>query len=230
LATQLLDAPEIFSTKPQASISMTIKLNDGLEVDIRIPVGYPDTEKLSASCRLKKSTLSVPGEEVILNNEVTTMLNSSSIDLLSLINFCEEKLDILKETRSSNKDTTEGESFDNTPAPAKICRMWIHSHHIYNKNKRKFLIDTAGDRNLSGFSLPGKPGFVCIEGSSEDCEDYWFKVRQLNWQKISLIQKEVDVVPAFLQPFEELHCDKSDFIKYLEAKSLDGIIKQYLGF
>jgi hypothetical protein len=110
-------------------------------------------------------------------------------------------------------------------------RVWIHSHHIYNRHKRKFLIEAADQIGLSGFSCPGKPGFICVEGSEEDCNDYWTRVRQLTWQKITLIHNEVNIQRAFPPgAFEELRCDKSQFIKYLEEKNLSGVIKEYLGF
>jgi len=112
----------------------------------------------------------------------------------------------------------------------KSCRIWIYSHHIYNKHKRKFLIDTAHELNVSGFSMPGKPGFVCIEGDETDCDDYWSRTRQLQWQKISLIEKQMGVIPIFSeQKFVELQLNKSDFIKFLEEKGISSVIKKYIG-
>jgi len=124
-----------------------------------------------------------------------------------------------------------GDSSANSEEDNRNCRVWIHSHHIYNKHKRKFLVDTADQLSLSGFSCPGKPGFICVEGHEVDCDEYWARVRQLTWQKINLISKEVNVKTAFpLTSFEELRCDKSDFIKYLEQRSISAVIKNYLGF
>lgn len=39
-----------------------------------------------------------------------------------------------------------------------LSRLWIVSHHIYSKKKRKTIIDGAKSMNLRGFMKPGKPG------------------------------------------------------------------------
>ena len=78
--------------------------------------------------------------------------------------------------------------------------------------------------------MPGKPGFVCIEGDETDCDDYWSRTRQLQWQKISLIEKQMGVIPIFSeQKFVELQLNKSDFIKFLEEKGISSVIKKYIG-
>ena len=69
------------------------------------------------------------------------------------------------------------EAFPNIrESESKTCvftRLWIYSHHIYNKEKRKCILEWAKELDLTGFSMPGKPGVVCVEGIQEHCEDYW---------------------------------------------------------
>nr|CAH0099536.1 unnamed protein product [Daphnia galeata] len=55
----------------------------------------------------------------------------------------------------------------------KTFRMWIHSHHIYSKSKMKNIEDWAKELNLTGFFLPGKPGFMCVEGLEANCNIWW---------------------------------------------------------
>lgn len=39
------------------SVSLSVRLNEFIELDIRLPLGYPETERLSAYCKIsKKST------------------------------------------------------------------------------------------------------------------------------------------------------------------------------
>lgn len=57
--------------------------------------------------------------------------------------------------------------------PEVFSRLWIYSHHIYNKSKRKNILDWSKELGLSGFSMPGKPGIVCVEGPQSACEDFW---------------------------------------------------------
>jgi hypothetical protein len=104
-------------------------------------------------------------------------------------------------------------------------------------------VDNASNLSLSGFSLPGKPGFICVEGTVQNCDEFWSRVRQLTWQKISLIEKEIlvdasgtesnkELLTAAFSPndFTELHFDKSAFMKYLNDKGISVVIKRYLGF
>ena len=57
-----------------------------------------------------------------------------------------------------------------------FTRYWIYSHHIYNKMKRRTILEIARESKLTGFCLPGKPGIICVEGLSEDCADFWSRV------------------------------------------------------
>uniref|UniRef100_A0A8C4R122 RWD domain-containing protein n=1 Tax=Eptatretus burgeri TaxID=7764 RepID=A0A8C4R122_EPTBU len=71
-----------------------------------------------------------------------------------------------------------------------FTRLWIYSHHIYNKVKRRDIVAWARDLGLSGFCLPGKPGIVCVEGAQEACEEYWTRLRRLSWHHIAIKHRE----------------------------------------
>jgi hypothetical protein len=127
--------------------------------------------------------------------------------------------------------------------PEKLARFWIYSHHIYNKFKRKEILDTARDLALTGFSLPGKPGIICVEGGREDCVDFWTRIRSLNWQKIVLKNEEDRVEERAFEHFEELclvgdgkragrgfHMDMGLFSKFLEEHGCGYAFKDYFGF
>ncbi|KPP67866.1 RWD domain-containing protein 2B-like [Scleropages formosus] len=91
---------------------------------------------------------------------------------------------------------------DQAPGPPRVVftRLWIYSHHIYNKNKRKNILEWAKELGLSGFSMPGKPGVVCVEGPQPACEDFWARVKCLTWKRIMIRHRE-DVL---LDPQESL--------------------------
>ncbi|XP_030007419.1 RWD domain-containing protein 2B-like isoform X2 [Sphaeramia orbicularis] len=79
-------------------------------------------------------------------------------------------------------------------APARpqevFSRLWIYSHHIYNKTKRKNILEWSKELCLSGFSMPGKPGIVCVEGPQSACEEFWSRVKVLTWKKIMIRHRE----------------------------------------
>ncbi|XP_026221508.1 RWD domain-containing protein 2B [Anabas testudineus] len=101
------------------------------------------------------------------------------------------------------KDNVElyiNKSLSAAPAPKKQCasprpqevfsRLWIYSHHIYNKTKRKNILEWSKELGLSGFSMPGKPGIVCVEGPESACEEFWSRVKVLTWKKIMIRHRE----------------------------------------
>lgn len=59
------------------------------------------------------------------------------------------------------------------PVDLIVTRLWIYSHHIYSKWKRKNILEWTRELSLSGFSMPGKPGVVCVEGPQSACEEFW---------------------------------------------------------
>ncbi|KAJ8256690.1 hypothetical protein COCON_G00188420 [Conger conger] len=77
-----------------------------------------------------------------------------------------------------------------TPPVEVFTRLWIYSHHIYNKVKRKNILEWSSDLGLSGFCMPGKPGIVCVEGPQASCEEFWARVKVLTWKRIMIRHRE----------------------------------------
>ncbi|GBM60526.1 RWD domain-containing protein 2A [Araneus ventricosus] len=117
-----------------------------------------------------------------------------------------------------------------------LCRLWIYSHHIFSKFKRRDILDIAQDLKLTGFSLPGKPGFICVEGTKKDCSEFQQQLKKMSWKKLSLVKEEtIESSESNLQTFrkfkdfqeisfqvrrgpaKEYHMDMGQFLKYLEA-------------
>lgn len=38
--------------------------------------------------------------------------------------------------------------------------------------------------------MPGKPGVVCVEGPQSACEEFWSRLRKLNWKRILIRHRE----------------------------------------
>ncbi|XP_014787219.1 RWD domain-containing protein 2B [Octopus bimaculoides] len=129
-----------------------------------------------------------------------------------------------------------------------FVRLWIYSHHIFSKFKRRDLIDWGQELKLSGFSMPGKPGVICVEGHSSQVEEFWYRVRRLNWRKIAIKEKEeIDMGDADVEQFckfcafeekvfdaragkgREYHMDLGKFYEFLEKKDLGYIFSLYFG-
>lgn len=74
-------------------------------------------------------------------------------------------------------------------------------------------------------------GFICVEGAEQDCDSFWFRLRNENWQRITIIGKELDIDDAkVFTKFAEIPYDQSTFIKYLEENHCASVIREYLGW
>jgi hypothetical protein len=129
-----------------------------------------------------------------------------------------------------------------------FTRLWIYSHHIYSKFKRKDIIDWAGELKLSGFSLPGKPGVICVEGYSRNVDEFWHRIRRLNWKRLAIREKEeteignddINIYKKF-SSFEEkvfdaragkgreYHMDLGKLYTFLEERGCGAVFTLFFG-
>lgn len=97
-------------------------------------------------------------------------IESGSLYIGSIVEWVQEHF-------SNYIPSTEEIAISSAPAENnKRCRLWIHSHHIYSKTKMKNIEEWAKELNLTGFFLPGKPGFMCVEGLEKNCNMWWQRV------------------------------------------------------
>ena len=123
-----------------------------------------------------------------------------------------------------------------------ICsRLWIYSHHIYNVEKRRNIINWAHELHLNGFSMPGKPGVICVEGRESNVDEYWNRLRNLTWKKLQIKDKELlddmNENKLCFEQFQELEFHNSrgkgdfgQFYRYLQDKKLEKMFQLYFGF
>ncbi|VDO21104.1 unnamed protein product [Heligmosomoides polygyrus] len=67
-----------------------------------------------------------------------------------------------------------------------FARFFILSHHLCSPVKRGNIIQMAKELHLCGFSTPGKPAVIIVEGRLQSCEEFWKTVRSWQWKRISL--------------------------------------------
>lgn len=207
----------------------TPETKDTFEVYVCFPHKYPFTnpEICVRSVGLNRF------QQGQLNSAMAEFIHSfplGDICVLSVINWLMENAEGYFSVNKHTEETikTESNTID------ELCRMWIYSHHIYNKFKRREIVDCGEDMNLTGFSLPGKPGFICIEGYKRDCSEFLQHLKQMSWKKISLIKEEIEHstdmdINEFRKfdnfseisfqvrrgPAKEYHMDMGEFLKYL---------------
>ena len=125
---------------------------------------------------------------------------------------------------------------DPTASVPTFSRIWIYSHHIYSTVKRKNILNWAEELKLTGFSLPGKPGVICAEGNTESVDEYYSRLKALNWKRLSCKLREdfglisFDIERKFLEFGEisfdphghrDYHMDLGKFFQFLKNHGLE---------
>ena len=184
-----------------------------------------------------------------LNDDLSSYisaLESGELCTLPAIQWIQENGERYNTRSRSERSTSET---DNSEPKSKkgtvFLRMWLYMHHIYSKTKRKDILQWASDYNLTGFCLPGKPGVVCLEGDEYNVEEYFSRLRRLNWKKITCRHREKGTAnksvndqrkfTGFVELFFEVHgtrenhMDMGQFLHYLEEHDLGYIFQILFG-
>jgi len=132
-----------------------------------------------------------------INEDVQTFLRDEVVcgeaSLVALISWIQENG--LAYFHKNQTKATETLQDKNQTGGGKFSRYWIYSHHIYSKIKRRNILDMAREYDVTGFCQPGKPGIICVEGTTSNCAAWWTVVRNWNWKRLSLKiieEQEVD--------------------------------------
>jgi len=149
---------------------------------------------------------------------------------MEFISWIQDNQDIFLISKTTNEEIIKKKSYS---------RLWIYSHHIYNTEKRRNIVNWANEFHLNGFSLPGKPGIICIEGEESDVDEYWTRLRNLTWKKLQMKEKEfLNEDNLRFNQFQELNFlldnhgkgDFGQFYQYLQDKQLEKMFNLYFGF
>lgn len=230
----------------QRRIGFSLRLMPGNhKVMIEIVCLYPHEYPSVAPCvftrceKMDRSSHSQLNEDLL---QFICSLDKGEICMYSIIEWIQENFVkyLKKEVKTSKKKETEYDTV--------FSRLWIYSHHIYSKFKRRDILDWAQELKLTGFSLPGKPGIICVEGYSQIVDDYWSRLRSLNWKKICAREREdTDIGKTDIKQFRkfdkfeekvfesrsgksrEYHMDMGLFYDFLKEHGCEHIFSCYFG-
>lgn len=182
-----------------------------------------------------------------LNEDLTEFINGierGEICMYSIIEWIKENLNQYFDIKDDTSDNSKPRQEEDTL----FTRLWIYSHHIYSKFKRRDIIDWAEELKLTGFSLPGKPGVVCVEGYSRPVDEYWHRLRRLNWKRLAIREKDdLDIGNDDIAKYRkfsnfeekvfdvrggkgrEYHMDLGKFYTFLEQHGFSHIFHIYFG-
>jgi hypothetical protein len=154
---------------PVIDFIINLSISDSLfEIQVVLPKLYPTIEP---KMFVRNDQLS-RNQIINLNSEMKSFLSSidkGTICVLEGILWVGNHVQQYIEEKASALSTE-------TDSEKLFSRYWIYSHHIYSKEKRRYMLSLSRQCNVTGFCLCGKPGIICIEGWDFDCNEWWQKV------------------------------------------------------
>ncbi|XP_063696005.1 RWD domain-containing protein 2A [Culicoides brevitarsis] len=234
------------SSKLEFIVTITSEDNYKVEVRVALPHLYPLKELPDVTIRSSQYNRTQESAiKILLQDFIESECDKSDSYIFQIISWIQENLKTFEELNKGGVETTK--KIDEDEKPAEMERLWIYSHHIKSKTKRRNILQTAKELALTGFMRPGKPGIICVEGRKEHTQDFWRTIRQWTWQKITLRkvetpEKDSELVSQeafqYFDSFreylfstnednEEIPMDMSQFMKFLDAHNC-AYIKEFL--
>eukprot|EP00112_Aurelia_sp_Birch-Aquarium-sp1_P005109 Seg1580.7 transcript_id=Seg1580.7/GoldUCD/mRNA.D3Y31 product="RWD domain-containing protein 2B" protein_id=Seg1580.7/GoldUCD/D3Y31 len=170
-----------------------VKTPAAVHVNIALPHLYPKDE-LKVFISSDTLTRELQGD---WNRQLVDYVKQTSTGdpiIYQIIEWLKESgEDFLRKSIRVSNEKSRTKSLDESNAQDKTLKkgaIWLYMHHIYSKNKRKDIINWADELELTGFSLPGKPGVVYVEGDMNNVDDYFSRLKRLQWKRMSCVHRE----------------------------------------
>lgn len=72
-----------------------------------------------------------------------------------------------------------------------IKRTLLWSHHLLATSKRKDIITWSRELRLGGYSRPGYPGAIFVEGEAGSVDEFVRRIKALRWQALQVRAEDV---------------------------------------
>lgn len=181
------------SLPPRFTFDMTIPLNvEGsgalspeIQISIAVPLTSPDPdipEPPSLTYSLRQPAWMSRAEVAELGGDMPAG------DVLGAFDYIQENAPrYLRDASQSRREEPRQPGKDADP----LVRVWFYFPSLSTREKRKDLVSYATAYDLTGFVLAGKPGVLCLEGSSGDIDGYMNAIKNESWGDIPSHQKKV---------------------------------------
>eukprot|EP01135_Chromosphaera_perkinsii_P007572 Nk52_evm28s914 gene=Nk52_evmTU28s914 len=158
-----------------------------IKVTFEIPSGYPLLESASmgvSSSSLERKVCSDMASKIKEHCE-SHQGNEVGLTVLEFVQEAfPELVKGLQTKATSTKAEKKAETVRNRKTELAVCLFWMH--HIKSTTKRKNIIAWSNELSLRGYSKPGYPGIVVVEGENEDVSEYIRRLKALKWKAIAV--------------------------------------------
>jgi len=173
---------------------LTISLNADYTLDLTLPPTYPSSTRPhayldcagtvpTATRKAARATLSAilaaqeTGSECL--DLVVQELTQSLDDLVA---------EITQPDPSAGRGADDGSGGKNAD---RIKTVLLWSHHLLATSKRKDIVAWSRELRLGGYSRPGYPGAILIEGVEDEVDEFVRRIKALRWQALQVRGEEV---------------------------------------
>ncbi|XP_063089230.1 RWD domain-containing protein 2A [Cavia porcellus] len=168
---------------PKIEFVITLQIEEpkvAIDLQVTMPHSYPYValQLFARSSDLDRQ------QQLLLNNGLTSYIGTFDPGELCVC----AAIQWLQENSASyflNRKLEHEPSAQAKPVKNTFLRMWIYSHHIYQQDLRKKILEVGKRLDVTGFCMTGKPGIICVEGFKEHCEEFWHTIRYPSWKHIS---------------------------------------------
>ncbi|KAF2125414.1 hypothetical protein P153DRAFT_299858 [Dothidotthia symphoricarpi CBS 119687] len=192
------DPSATFSAPPTISIPLRLPIptsesdnatQESLLLNLTVPFMYEGSsqpeEPPQIKVRIQQASWMSRATTSKLMDEV-----SETEDLLGTLEFIKEATALhLKRFADLAADKLSPDSVvDETYS---LVRVWFYFPSISTRSKRDDFVQLAPQYNLTGFLYAGKPGLLCVEGSSTSIDLYMRYIKTESWGDIPAHHKKV---------------------------------------
>jgi hypothetical protein len=188
----LMDDGPAFPTAPMVPIylwnkvAMDIPSPRKLELGLYFPFFYNGDQEPEEPPKVNVRVIQPPWLNKSDTNQLMAGLPENE-DLLGTIEHIKEAAaQQLQQTLNNANSATASNS-----ATGPLVRVWFYFPSISTRSKRDDFIIHAPTYSLTGFLYAGKPGLLCVEGTSKDIDAYMKYIKTESWGDIPAHHKKV---------------------------------------
>lgn len=203
--TQHYQSPPSVPMMLQIAISNEGPHEHALDLDLIIPFFYEGTQKPEDPPNVKVRIRQPSWLSRAATNQLMDDLPADE-DLLGTIEHIKEATATHLAQSLHSEPMAQALSTPDSP----LVRVWFYFPSISTRSKRADFIIHAPSYSLTGFLHAGKPGLLCVEGVSQNIDDYMRWIKTESWgdipahhKKVSERYRETDVHRVF-EDMEEI--------------------------
>lgn len=171
---------------PVTSQSQELKT---LELDLTVPFTYEGVVPPEEPPRIRIRVRQPAWLSKAATNQLLEDLPEDE-DLLGAIEYIKDVAgQYLEQANEASASSSRQET--STSLTDGIVRVWFYFPSISTRSKRDDFIIHAPSYNLTGFLYAGKPGLLCVEGTSKAIDDYMKFIKTESWGDIPAHHKKV---------------------------------------